>query len=213
MNCYNMRRHDLYELPVHLKGPQDDGEARHLIGLAWPPSLRSSTSGWFMWMAIRFLSRSSIAIPGRNAPTEGRSAGLRIGPIVPGARGDCDRPDPHANSDPDGYTSDADRHSYTIGYRHLRARLVGWFRFPVYQGPWARRLLSCEYNSVTNTWPAKVATYSENHVTNRAYGTLTVTGTSPFGGGHAASRFVDIFAQVLLSDRLLGFPRVWRVGA
>lgn len=83
-----MRNDELYQLPPDLPVPQDDGAARHLIGMAVPPVALPSTSGQLVRLHDPTVSLSVVyCYPRTGRPNEDSLGGTANWNAIPGARG------------------------------------------------------------------------------------------------------------------------------
>ena len=83
-----MRNDELHQLPPDLPVPQDDGAARHLIGMAVPPVALPSTSGHLVRLDDPKVSLSVVyCYPRTGRPNEASLGGTANWNAIPGARG------------------------------------------------------------------------------------------------------------------------------
>src|SRR5258705_11109810 len=83
-----MRNDELYQLPPDLPVPQDDGAARHLIGMPVPPVALASTSGQLVRLHDATVSLSVVyCYPRTGRPNEDSLGGTANWNAIPGARG------------------------------------------------------------------------------------------------------------------------------
>jgi len=83
-----MRNDELHQLPPDLPVPQDDGAARHLIGMAVPPVALPSTSGQLVRLDDPTVSLSVVyCYPRTGRPNEDSLGGTAHWNAIPGARG------------------------------------------------------------------------------------------------------------------------------
>ena len=83
-----MRTDNLYELPAGLPVPEDDGAARHLIGLSLPPVELSSTSGRTVRLDDPSVQLAIVyCYPRTGRPDAEALGGTANWNSIPGARG------------------------------------------------------------------------------------------------------------------------------
>jgi peroxiredoxin len=83
-----MRTDNLYQLPVDLPVPVDDGAARHLLGLPLPPIGLPSTSGDLVRLDDATISLAVVyCYPRTGRPDANALGGTERWDAIPGARG------------------------------------------------------------------------------------------------------------------------------
>jgi peroxiredoxin len=83
-----MRTDNLYQLPVDLPVPVDDGAARHLLGLPLPPIGLPSTSGDLVRLGDATISLAVVyCYPRTGRPDANALGGTERWNAIPGARG------------------------------------------------------------------------------------------------------------------------------